>query len=90
MFSLFSKFNNVFSMNNQIHNIRSAQSVFLFCFVLFCFFVYFFLSPCRTNTSTVYTQVPKFYNSLNEWMDGWREGGREGGRDERTNERRTE
>ena len=42
-----------------IHNTRSAQS--------------FFLSPCRTNTSTVYIQVPKFYNSLNEWMDGGRE-----------------
>ena len=55
-------------MNNQIHNTRSAQS--------------FFLLPCRTNTSTVYSQVPKFYNSLNEWM----EGGREGGRDERTTE----
>ena len=85
MFSLFSKFNNVFSMNNQIHNIRSAQSVFLFCFV-FCFVFYFifFLSPCRTNTSTVYIQVPKFYNSLNEWMDGGREGGREGRTNERT------
>ena len=70
-------------MNNQIHNTRSAQSFF-----------FFFLSPRRTNTSTVYNQVPKFYNSLNEWMDGWmdewREGGREGGRDERTNERTNE
>ena len=28
MFSLFSKFNNVFSMNNQIHNTRSHQSFF--------------------------------------------------------------
>ena len=74
MFSLFSKFNNVFSMNNQIHNTRSAQSFF------------FFLSPCRTNTSTVYIQVPKFYNSLNEWMDGERERGREGRTNERLNE----
>ena len=74
MFSFFSKFNNVFSMNNQIHNTKSAQSVF-------------FLSPCRTNTSTVYIQVPKFYNSLNEWMDGWMDGWREGGREGRTNKR---
>ena len=78
MFSLFSKFNKVFSMNSQIHNTRSAQS-------------FFFLSPCRANTSTVYIQVPKFYNSLNGWMDGWmdgwREGGREGGTDGETNER---
>ena len=73
-------------MNNQIHNTRSAQSFILFIY---------FLSPCRTNTSTVYIQVPKFYNSLNEWMDGWMdgwmEGGREGlmgeGREGRTNER---
>ena len=81
MFSIFSKFNKVFSMNSQIHNTRSAQS-------------FFFLSPCRTNTSTVYIQVPKFYNSLNEWMDGGRErgreGGREGGRDERRNERKND
>ena len=74
MFSLFSKFNNVFSMNNQMHNTKSAQSVL-------------FLSPCRTNTSTVYIQVPKFYNSLNEWMDGGREGGTEGRTNERTNDR---
>ena len=57
-------------MNNQIHNTRSAQSFF------------FFLSPCRTDTSTVYIQVPKFYNSLNEW--------REGRTNERTNKRLTE
>ena len=70
-------------MNNQIHNTRSAQYFFLL-----------FLSPCRTNTSTVYIQVPKFYNSLNEWMDGWMDGwidgwmeeGREGGTNERTND----
>ena len=60
-------------MNNQIHNTRSAQS-------------FLFLSPCRTNTSTVYIQVPKFYKSLNEWMGGWREGER----DERTNKRLNE
>ena len=81
MFSLFSKFNKVFSMNNQIHNTRSVQYIY-------------FLSPCRTNTSTVYIQVPKFYNSLNEWMgawiDGWMDGGREAGRHKRKNERRTE
>ena len=65
-------------MNNQIHNTRSAQSFF------------FFLSPRRTDTSTVYIQVPKFYNSLNEWMDGWMDGGMEGGTNERTNEQTTE
>ena len=81
MFSLFSKVNNVFSMNNQIHYTRSAQFFFFFIFI-------FFLSPCRTNTSTVYIQVPKFYNSLNGWMDRWRDGWREGGRrtKERTND----
>ena len=68
MFSLFSKFNKVFSVNNQIHKTMSAQS-------------FLFLSPCRTNTSTVYIQVPKS-RSLNEWMDGGREGGREGGTNE--------
>ena len=60
-------------MNNQIHNTRSAQYIF---------FIFYFSSPCRTNTSTVYIQVPKIYNSLNEWMDGWIDGWR----DERTNE----
>ena len=32
-------------------------------------------------------QVPKFYNSLNEWINGWMDGRMDGGRDERTNER---
>ena len=76
-------------MNNQIHNTRSAQYIF---------FIFYFLSPCRTNTSTVYIQVPKFYNSLNEWMDGWMDGWMvgwmngwmEGGRERGTNERTTE
>ena len=77
MFSIFSKFNKVFSMNNQIHNTRSAQYIF---------FIFYFLSPCRTNTSTVYIHGPKFYNSLNERMDERREGGR----DERTNKRLNE
>ena len=79
MFSLFSKFNKVFSMNNQIHNTRSAQYIF---------FIFYFSSPCRTNTSTVYIQVPSL--QLSEWKDGWREGGREGRTDGRTNKRLNE
>ena len=87
MFSLFSQFNKVFSMPgvNQIHNTKSAQS-FFYCYYYYYYYYYYFLSPCRTNTSTVYIQVPKIYNSLNEWMDGWIDGGREGRTNERTND----
>ena len=66
MFSLFSKFNKVFSMNSQIHNTRSAQ-------------FFFFSSPCRTNTSTYRLHSSSKVLQLSEWMDGWMDGWREGG-----------
>ena len=79
MFSLFSKFNNVFSMNNQIHNTRSAQS-------------FFFIAmqnqyQHRLHSSSKVLQLSEW---MDGWMDGWREGGREGGTKERTNERLNE
>ena len=59
-------------MNNQIHNKRSAQSFFHF---------YRHAEPIPAPFTF------KFYNSLNEWMDGWMDGWREEGRrDERTND----
>ena len=55
-----SKFNNLFFMNNQIHNYntRNANS--------------FRLPLCRTNTRlfSIYFQGPKFYNSLNSVITG--------------------
>ena len=67
MFSLFSKFNNVFSMNNQIHNTRSAQS-------------FFFIAmqnryQHRLHSSSKVLQLSEW---MDGWMDGWREGGMEG------------
>ena len=74
-------------MNNQIHNNRSAQS-------------FFFYRHAESIPAPFTFQVPKFYNSLNEWMDrwidgwmdGWREGRREGKErtEGRTKERLTE
>ena len=76
MFSLFSKFNNVFSMNNQIHNTKSAQSVFFFIAMQNQY-------QHRLHSSSKVLQ-------LSEWMDGWMDGWREGGTNERTNERLNE
>ena len=78
MFSLFSKFNKVFSMNNQIHNTRSAQYIF------FIFFFYRHAEPIPAPFTF------KFQSFTTLWMKGWMEGGREGGRNERTNKRLNE
>ena len=83
MFSLFSKFNNVFSMNNQIHNTRSAQS-------------FFFFNRHAEPIPAPFTFKFQSFTTLwmngwmDGWIDGWMEGGREGPTNERTNERLNE
>ena len=74
MFSLFSKFNNVFSMNNQIHNTRSA---------------FFFLIAMQNQYQHRLHSSSKVLQ-LSEWMDGWMDGWMEGGTNERTKERLNE
>ena len=73
MFSLFSKFNNVFSMNNQIHNKRSAQSFFIF------------IAMQNQYQHRLHSSFTTLW--MNGWMDGWMEGGgKEGRTNERLNE----
>ena len=74
MFSLFSKFNDIFSMNNLIHNTWSAQSFFFF------FFFYRHAEPIPAPFTF------KFQSFTTLWMNGWMEGERETGTNERTND----
>ena len=58
-------------MNNQIHNTKSAQSVFFIA---------------MQNQYQHRLHLSSKVLQLSEWMDGWMNGWMDGGRDERTND----